>query len=118
MPLQVAVTVPPAATLVGVTLSVAPPDPTTLAGVTVRTGVGVSAESASAMRIRGLVTLPPGRVSVIGRPVLCRAERIWSTVPVGAACLRIAHAPATWGAAIDVPLATANPPPTVDEVID
>src|SRR2546428_2931796 len=103
MPLQVAVTVHPA---------------TTLAGVTVRTGVGVSAESASATRILGFVTLPLGRVSVIGRPVLCRAERIWSTVAVGAACLRVAHATATWGVANEVPLATAKTPPTVQGGID
>src|ERR1700752_1175536 len=31
-----------------------------------------------------------------------------STLPVGAACLRMAQAPATWGAAIDVPLAIAK----------
>jgi len=92
MPLHVAVTVPPA---------------TTLDGATVSTGAdGASAESASATRILGFVTLEPERVSLIGRPVLCNVESTWLTVAVGAACLRTAHVAATWGAAIDVPLAT------------
>src|SRR2546428_3506605 len=101
MPLQVAVTVPPA---------------TTLAGVTVKTGVGVNAESPSATRILGFVTLPLGRVSVIGRPVLCRAEMIWSTVPDSAACGRIVPVAAPGGAASGSALARANPPPLVAEV--
>src|SRR6187551_2492104 len=57
------------------------------------------------------------RVSVMGRPVLRRAERTVETVAVGAACRMIAHVPATCGAAIDVPLKSAKPPPGTDELI-
>ena len=66
--------------------------------------------------MRGLVR--PFFGSVIGTPVLVRAVRIWLTVAAGFACFRIAQAPATWGAAADVPLSTAKAPPGTDEVID
>ena len=84
-------------------------------GVTDRTGgVWFSPSrtlSARSTWILGLVVPPPVRGSVIGSPVLVRAWRMSSTLAVGAACLRMAQAPATWGAAIDVPLATAKFPP-------
>src|SRR5919108_2711971 len=41
-----------------------------------------------------------------------------STLAVGAACFRTAHAPVTCGVAIDVPLADAKPPPTYEELMD
>src|SRR5881397_4373229 len=50
-------------------------------------------------------------------PVPLRAWRISSTLAVGLACLSTAQVPATCGAAIDVPLAIANPPPAKDEMI-
>ena len=56
-------------------------------------GFVVRAASASNTRILGLVT--PLMDSVTGSPVETRASRIWSTVAVGAACFRTAHAPAT-----------------------
>ena len=40
------------------------------------------------------------------------------TVAAGNFCLMTAHAPATCGVAIDVPLAPTKPPPGVDEVIE
>ena len=76
-----------------------------------------SAVSARSTWIRGFAVPVPARVSVIVSPVLARARRISSTLAAGTACFRIAHAPATWGAAIDVPLATANWPPGYDEMI-
>ena len=74
-------------------------------GVTLSTSgrSGTSIASARTTRIRGLVAVPPGRVSSIGRPVCWRATRASVTVAAGAACLMIAKAPATCGAAIDVP---------------
>ena len=51
-------------------------------------------------------------------PVVCSAARISSTEAVGTACLNRAKMPATWGAAIEVPLAISNPPPVVDVVIE
>ena len=56
--------------------------------------------------MRGLVMLL--RVSVIATPVLCRAERISPTEADGLACLKSANAPATWGAAIEVPVRLAT----------
>ena len=53
--------------------------------------------------MRGLVM--PARVS--GLPVQASAVWISSTEAVGLACLRIANAPATCGAAIEVPLMAA-----------
>src|SRR5205823_367389 len=50
-------------------------------------------------------------------PVPVRAWRISSTFAVGLACLSTAQVPATCGAAIDVPLAIANPPPANDEMM-
>ncbi len=73
--------------------------------------------SARSTWILGRVVPVPARGSVIGSPVLVRAWRISSTLAVGAACLRIAQAPATCGAAIDVPLATAKLSPGYDERI-
>src|SRR5262245_21685580 len=68
------------------------------------------------MRIRGLAI--PLSESVTSNPVVCKAERIWATLALGAACLRTAHVPVTCGVAIDVPLADPKPPPVTDEVID
>ena len=52
---------------------------------------------------RGLVRLT--RVSVTATPVAIIASRICVTLALGTACRASAQAPATWGAAIDVPLA-------------
>ena len=54
---------------------------------------------------------------MIGTPVLVSAARISSTLAVGAACFRMAQAPATCGAAIEVPLATAKLSPGYEEMI-
>ena len=64
------------------------------------------ASKAAFTSMRGLVMLL--RVSVIGTPVLCRAERISPTEADGLACLKSAKAPATWGAAIEVPVRLAT----------
>ena len=76
-----------------------------------------SALSARSTWIRGRVVPVPARVSVIRIPVSLRAWRTSSTLAVGAACLRIAQAPVTCGAAIDVPLAIAKSPPGNDEMM-
>ena len=82
------------------------------AGVTDRTGGSwfcpSKALSARSTWILGRVVPVPARGSVIGSPVLVRAWRTSSTLAVGAACFKMAQAPATWGAAIDLPLATAH----------
>src|SRR6185503_17574487 len=90
-------------------------------GVTDRAG-GVSSSpsrtlSARSTWILGRVVPVPARGSVIGSPVLVSASRISSTVAVGAACFRMAQAPATCGAAIDVPLDTAKLSPGYREMI-
>ena len=46
--------------------------------------------------------LPPWR-TLTGVPVICRAVTISSTVAAGMAFRMSANAPATWGAAMDVP---------------
>src|SRR5882724_5272269 len=89
-------------------------------GVTERTGSpGVSPLrsrlSAASTWILGTAVPDPPRVSVIQTPVPVRAWRISSTLACGAACFRIAQAPATCGAAIDVPRATTNRPLGYDE---
>ena len=93
----------PAAMLtVTVPLTVAP-----LTGLVIEAvngGDPVSWSSAAAMRIRGRVTVPPGRVSVIGIPVSCSAPRIALTEAPGVACFNTAQAPTTCGVDIDVPL--------------
>jgi hypothetical protein len=78
--------------------------------------VPVRASKAAFTSMRGLITLL--RLSVIGTPVLWRAERISLTDADGFACLRIAKAPATCGAAIEVPvlLATFPLPGTADVI--
>ena len=68
---------------------------------------GTKVASARSSLMRGTVTSPKilkYRSSVTGSPVSCSASRIMLTLAVGAACLRMPHAPATCGAAIDVPL--------------
>jgi hypothetical protein len=67
------------------------------------------------MLILGFVNPPVTRVSATGVPVLCREERRLLTEAVGLFCLRSAHAPATCGVAIEVPLKIANPPPGTEE---
>ena len=54
---------------------------------------------------------------MIGMPVSTKVASASSTVAVGKACLYTAQAPATWGAAIDVPSSVSKPPPGTDEVI-
>jgi hypothetical protein len=53
--------------------------------------------------------------SVIDFPVVFRADNIEATDDEGDSCLRIAHVPATYGAAKDVPLATLMPPPGIED---
>src|SRR5215471_18494133 len=65
--------------------------------------------------MRGLVTVPPGRVSVMGRPEVCRASRMSSTVASGTACLRSAKPPVTCGVAMEVPLSWPKVPPVSEE---
>ena len=57
------------------------------------------------------------RVSRIGWPVLINAFSTSFTDAVGFCCLSTAHAPATCGAAIDVPSRVENVPPGIDDVI-
>src|SRR5258705_859953 len=83
--------------------------------------IGVSgwriASSARSTWILGRVVPVPARVSSIMTPVMLKAWRISSTLPVGLACLSTAQAPVTCGAAIDVPLAITNAPPGYEEVM-
>jgi hypothetical protein len=51
----------------------------------------------------------------MGTPLDWSAARILLTVAVGLACRSTAHAPATCGADIEVPLKKAYPPPMIDE---
>jgi hypothetical protein len=80
-------------------------------------GPTVGRPAALAILILGFVIPPPGRVSVTDRPVLCRAERRLATEAEEFWCLRSAHAPATCGAAMEVPLKKANPPPGTEELM-
>src|SRR5438105_4681270 len=98
IPLQVAVTAPPAATVVGLTLSDAGGG-----------GAGASAASAWLRRMRGFAI--PLRLSVIDRPVDCSAFRMVATDAPGLACFNTAHAPVTCGVAIEVPRAPTKLPP-------
>ena len=82
------------------------PDPVpALATVSVKLCPPANTDSADPTRMRGLVTVPPGRVSVMGTPVCWSALKIALTDAPGAACLRTANAPVTCGVAMDVPLA-------------
>src|SRR5262245_22168066 len=74
--------------------------------------------SAAAIWMRGFAIRLGSRKSVIGRPVCCNVVRTWLTVAPGVACCRIAHAPATCGAAMEVPSSTSKPPPGTEELID
>src|ERR1043166_2676593 len=56
----------------------------------------------------------PLRPSVSGSPVFCNAASISDTVAVGLADFSTAHAPATCGVAIEVPLNGVYPPGTDD----
>src|SRR5262249_62179999 len=53
----------------------------------------------------------------MGLPVARIAAKTSDTLAVGFNCLKIAHAPATCGVAIEVPLKAAKPPPGTEEVI-
>src|SRR5712692_4356192 len=57
-------------------------------------------------------------MSVTGSPVFRSAVNTVPTLAPGTACLITPHAPATCGAAIDVPLSAWYDPPGTDEVID
>ena len=54
---------------------------------------------------------PPGRVSVTGVLVHCKSNKLPVTPLLGSFSSRSAKAPATCGAAIEVPLSEANAPP-------
>ena len=88
--------------------------------VAVEVGSGaLRARTASSTSMRGMSdTLPPGRVSSIGAPVLISAEATSSTVASGFFDFSTAQAPATCGAAIDVPLKLAKPLPGTEDVIE
>src|SRR5215218_3512889 len=90
-------------TLVPVAVAFAPVSVCELANASLA-GLEIGSPAASAMLILGLVTPPVTRVSVTGVPVLCRDERRLLTEAVGVFCLRSAHAPATCGAAMEVPV--------------
>src|SRR5882672_9357775 len=83
------------------------PPAVTVAGVSAVTrGPGAAASRrsrAGATWIIGFVTVPPGRVSVTGTPVARRASSTSLTEAPGTACLSTAQAPATCGAANEVP---------------
>ena len=87
--------------------------------VSVGTGCEIGTRDPRALKTfsRGTVCPPPKKMrsSVIGTPVDRRDARIVVTLALGAAPWRIAHAPATWGAAIEVPLNSVKPPPGTDD---
>jgi hypothetical protein len=84
-------------------------------GVTV--GVAPSAERAASIWMRGLLTLPPVRMSSTVTPVNSRAARTSLTLALGSLDFIRAQAPATCGAAIDVPFQVSYPPPGTDDVM-
>ena len=59
----------------------------------------------------------PLRSSVTLLPVVCKASRIWPTEALGAFSRRMAQAPATCGAAIEVPWKLAYLRPGTEEVM-
>jgi hypothetical protein len=63
----------------------------------------IRAQRALQLFSRRLVTKPPLRWSLMVGPLLVRAVMICGTVALGCASLKVAIAPATWGAAIEVP---------------
>ena len=76
-------------------------------GEAVAVGVAVgpagSCRNAASIWMRGRVTLPPGLRSVTSTPVLTRAARISLTEAFGERERNTAQAPATCGAAMEVP---------------
>src|SRR5439155_5696658 len=76
-----------------------------------------SRSSAASRRGLGLVTVPSGRVSVTGTPVACSAVTRSVTEAAGIAWRRAAMIPATWGAAIEVPLAAWKRPSGTDDTM-
>ena len=89
-----------------------------MVGVAVGPSIPSRAARARSSWMRGFVTVPPLRLSVIKTPVEVSAVRIWSTVAPGAAERIRANAPATWGEAIEVPYQGSKPPPGTDEVTE
>src|SRR5215207_5707066 len=73
--------------------------------------------AASAMLILGLLAVPPARVSVTSLPLSTNAKLMSLTVLKGSLSSRSAQAPATCGAAIEVPLSEAKLPPGTDETM-
>lgn len=74
----------------------------------IRELASTASATAAPTLIRGFVT--PFLTSVIGVPVLISERTKGSMAPVGYFDLRIASAPATCGAAMDVPLIDVQPP--------
>ena len=69
--------------------------------------------------IRGIAAdSPPTRRSLTGVAVFCSLLRISLTLAPGSSCFSTAQAPATCGAAIEVPLKVAVPPPGTAEVME
>ena len=71
-----------------------------------------SKPNAAARLSLGLVI--PLRWSVMGSPEFSIRCRIWSGLSLGKASLKTATAPATWGAAIEVPC-SSNPPASIKD---
>ena len=88
-------------------------------GGPVGTGVPSSVKRALLMLMRGCDDPPPGlmRVSLMVVPVACSAASAAVTVAPGSACFRMAQAPATCGAAIDVPFLLPKALPVTEEVM-
>ncbi len=89
--------------------------PSSVLSGAIESRMGIRSVSAAKTRMRDLVMFAPFRVSRIGNPVRWRTARMSPTLAFGAACFRIAHAPATCGAAIDVPAKSANAFPGTEE---
>src|SRR4029453_15446782 len=73
--------------------------------------------AASAMLILDFIAVAPGRGSVIGVPFACKSDKMSPTLLLGSFSSRSAKAPATCGAAIEVPLLESNAPPGMDELM-
>src|SRR6185437_5423132 len=70
-------------------------------------GLQPSAASVASRRMRGLVIVPPWRVSVTDSPLLSKPFKMASAVRLGQAVRMAAIAPATGGVAIEVPASQA-----------
>src|SRR5688572_291704 len=80
--------------------------------------MGTNVASARSSRIRGTIVPPRNRSSRISSPVVRRLSSMSETLAAVAASRSTAQAPATCGAAIDVPLSAAYAPPVTDEVME